>query len=200
MLSEAHLQIKFGFKALADDTRIRMIGLLAGQEYNVQQLASLLGVREPTVSHHLSKLRAVGFVLLRMDGNQRFYRLNHESLDRFKQAVLNIEELAPTMPQPGDESWIDQLPFDEDEKKLLRDNTYAGRLRQIPAKQNKKLVIYKWLVRQFEPGVTYSEREVNDIIVRFHDDYASLRRGLIEFGFLRRERGGGQYWVTPDDE
>ena len=68
------------FKTLADDTRIRMVGLLAREENSVRQLASLLSVREPTVSHHLSKLRAVGLVTMRAEGNRRFYRLNQQNI------------------------------------------------------------------------------------------------------------------------
>ena len=86
------------------------------------------------------------------------------------------------------------------DKKVLRDYTREGRLTKIPSKQKKLLAVLRWLVGYFEPDCTYTEREVNDIIAQVHDDYATLRRDLVDFGFLRRERGGGQYWLTPEDE
>jgi hypothetical protein len=45
---------------------------------------------------------------------------------------------------------------------------------------------------EFEPGERYDEKEVNVIVGRFHNDYAALRRYLVDEGFLDRE--GGVYW------
>jgi hypothetical protein len=50
------------------------------------------------------------------------------------------------------------------------------------------------VAQAFEPGIKYPEAEVNAILLGFHDDYAALRRYLVENGFLSRE--GGIYWRT----
>ncbi len=192
--------LQYCFKTLADETRMNMVRLLAQGEYSAKELTSALSVRAPTLSHHMSRLRAVGFVRLRMEGKQHFYRLNHESLERFKQLVQTVEETAePILPETPDNAWIDALPLEDWEKKVLRDYTFAGRLKQIPKKEKKLLAILNWLALHFEEEREYSEREVNEIITRYHPDYASLRRDLISYGYLRRERGGGKYWVTPED-
>lgn len=188
------------FKVLADDTRLRMVGYLARDEHNVQQLAALLGVREPTVSHHLSKMRSIGLVELRTEGNQHFYRLNQQKLAWFKQMVNALETHTPPPPEDADETWIEALPMEDWEKSVIRHYTFAGRLRQIPAKEKKLLVVLHWLSMQFEPEETYTEMEVNRILKQYHEDYATLRRSLISFGYLRRERGGTLYWVTPDED
>jgi hypothetical protein len=75
-----------------------------------------------------------------------------------------------------------------------------GRLRTIPTKHSKLLVVLDHLSQRFEPGQTYPEVEVNDILRRFHPDYAALRRYLVENGFLTREnnvywRSGGSFEV-----
>jgi len=75
-----------------------------------------------------------------------------------------------------------------------------GSLRTIPSKQSKLLVVLDHLSQSFEPGRTYPETEVNDILTRFHPDYAALRRYLVENGFLTREdnvywRSGGTFDV-----
>lgn len=75
-----------------------------------------------------------------------------------------------------------------------------GRLHTIPTKHAKLLVILDHLAQQFEPGKTYSEAEVNDILNRFHPDHAALRRYLVENDFLTREdsvywRSGGTFAV-----
>ncbi len=198
---DEHLQLKFYFKALADESRLQMISLLGKEEHTVGDLASLLKLREPTISHHLSKLRAVGFVRLRTDGNKRYYRLNHDTLAAFKEAVSRIEEnIVPTIGQVNDTKWIEKLPFDDEAKKIIRNYTFAGRLRQIPRKESKYLVILNWLLLQFEVGKVYKEPEVNKIIRQFYFDYVALRRGLIEYGYMRREPGGSRYWLPEEDD
>ncbi len=75
-----------------------------------------------------------------------------------------------------------------------------GRLRTIPSKQSKLLVVLDRLAQEFEPGRTYPEAEVNEILQRFHPDFAALRRYLVENGFMTREdnvywRSGGTFDV-----
>lgn len=198
MMASTHpLYLLMCFKALADDTRFKMLGMLMEREYTVHELAGALELSDPTVSHHLSKLRGVNLVTLRMDGNQHFYSV--PNLNRLKQAVNQIETLMAFQPEENDVQWIDALPFDDAEKKIIRDYTFAGRLKQIP-KFNKLMPVLKWLALQFEQGVIYSEKDVNDIILKFHNDYATLRRHLVDHGFLRRERAGTKYWLTPENE
>ncbi|MFN8528416.1 MAG: metalloregulator ArsR/SmtB family transcription factor [Anaerolineae bacterium] len=193
-----------GFKALGDENRLLMLSWLAEREHNVTELAERLDVSEPTVSHHLSKLREAGFVALRTSGNQRFYRANDPTLERFKQAVQSMEKPAPSAKKQSDNRWIDALPpeFSENDRTYLRRISFDGRLTSLPPqRQTAKLdVIMRWLVTKFEPGVIYTEFEVNAILRTVHEDFAGLRRDLIDTGYLRRERGGSKYWRTPDEE
>lgn len=69
-----------------------------------------------------------------------------------------------------------------------------GRLRSIPSKLSKRLVILDHLAQLFEPGQKYPEAEVNRRLREVHQDVAALRRYLVEEGFLDRE--GGRYWRT----
>jgi len=186
-------------KALADEQRLTMISLLGAQERNVGDLAAALGLSEPTVSHHLSKLRKVGLVNLRMAGNQRFYRTAEPALKRFRRYVAEIDQPVKPAPPREPDAWIDALDWDEADKKVLRDYTRQSKLIQIPTKDKKWNAILRWLAIMFEPGVRYSEKEVNAILTRVHPDYAQLRRNLVEFGYMRRERGGGDYWLADDD-
>jgi DNA-binding HxlR family transcriptional regulator len=188
------------FKALADKSRLHMVGVLGQGERSVGDLATLLDLSEPTVSHHLTRLREAGLVNLRTEGNHRFYRLNTARLGKLKQLVGDIEHLPPVEKVESDDRWIDQLDLPEWDRKVLHDYIANGRLTQIPMQQKKKLVILRWLATQFQPDVMYSEREVNAILTRHEEDYATLRRDLVDFGFLRRERGGGKYWLAPEDE
>jgi biotin operon repressor len=201
MIPAAPQQLLEFYKALADENRLKMVGLLHQGEYNVGQLASELGLKEPTISHHLSRLREVGLVNLRASGNQRFYRLNPGTLKRLKQLTADVETLSfELQPARQDEGWIDDLPLDAADRKVLKDYTEQRRLKHIPVKQKKLLAVLRWLILDFEAGMTYSESQVNAILTRYHEDYARLRRELVDFGFLRRERAGSKYWLTPEDE
>lgn len=67
-----------------------------------------------------------------------------------------------------------------------------GSLHTIPSKHSKLVLVLDHLAQSFEPGRTYTEREVNETLERFHPDYAALRRYLVDGGFLTRE--AGVYW------
>ena len=67
-----------------------------------------------------------------------------------------------------------------------------GRLHTIPTKHAKLLVVLDFLAQSFEPGTRYPEASVNEILTRFHPDYAALRRYLVENGFL--DRSDNVYW------
>ena len=187
-------------KTVADENRLTMVGLMNAQERTVGEMAGLLDLSEPTVSHHVSKLRGAGLLLLRMDGNQRFYRTNPVRLEQFKRYAAEIGTLPDDTQQTADNAWIEALDLPEDDKQVLRTYTSGGRLVQIPTREKRWLVILRWLVTLFEPGVRYTEKEVNAILTRVNEDYALLRRDLVEYGFMRRERGGGDYWLTPENE
>lgn len=188
-------------KALADEQRLTMIGLMNEREMTVGELAEKLQLTEPTISHHISKLRSVGLVHLRMAGTQRFYRTNETRIAKFKTYVAEIEQI-PTLPEDltSDESWIDALDWDAADKKVLRDFTINGRLKRLPLKEGKWQVVLRWLATKFQPDRTYTEKEVNAILSEVHSDYATLRRYLVEFGFMRRERGGSSYWLAPEND
>ncbi|GAA2674062.1 MULTISPECIES: metalloregulator ArsR/SmtB family transcription factor [Actinosynnema] len=63
-----------GFRMLADGTRLRMMWLLCGDEYDVTTLAGAVGIARPAVSQHLAKLKLAGLVSVRRDGRRAVYR------------------------------------------------------------------------------------------------------------------------------
>ncbi len=192
-------------KTLADESRLTLLRLLQEREHTVGELAQRIGLGESTVSHHLTKLRNAGFASLRMAGNQRFYRLNEGGLTRFKRLTETIE-LTPEKPAPviSDNRWIDALGWSAEDQQVLRDYTLNGKLVDVPGEPHQTAqlnVILRWLVTLFEADRMYSELEVNAILKDiYEEDYVGLRRDLIDMGYLRRERGGGQYWLAPADE
>jgi hypothetical protein len=80
------------------------------------------------------------------------------------------------------------LPADPIVRRFVR----GGRLVLIPAKRSKRRLVLDWLAQEFEPGRVYPETAVNAILVRFHPDYAALRRYLVDEEFMERRQGF--YW------
>src|SRR6185437_12259197 len=79
-------------------------------------------------------------------------------------------------------------------ERALRAFVRDGRLIGIPARRSRRLIILGRLAQDFEPGVHYTEAEVNRRLLRWHPDVAALRRYLVEEGFLDRSRSGDDYW------
>jgi len=67
-------------KALADDTRQKIMKLCCCEWISVGELVEQLDVSQPTVSHHLAILRDTGLVNVRHDGKQTFYSLNQQRI------------------------------------------------------------------------------------------------------------------------
>ncbi len=83
---------------------------------------------------------------------------------------------------------------DDEPNRVLRAFVRDGRLTTLPASRSKRLVVLDHIVRVFEPGRRYPEREVDTLLRAFHPDYAALRRYLIDEDFMARE--AGVYWRT----
>lgn len=71
-----------------------------------------------------------------------------------------------------------------------------GPLSTMPVKEKRKIVVLQYIVKNFSTGRRYSEKEVNRILERIYEDYATIRRYLIEYGFMERTRDGSFYWVV----
>jgi len=167
-------------KAMADESRLKIVGLLSTAEHSVQQLASILELKEPTVSHHLAVLKQLDLVRLRADGNFRWYRLNEEVLGKISRAVFSRDSIAGLAVSAEARS---------SERKVLDNFVDGDRLIEIPVSYKKRLVILKWLIGFFEPGISYAESQVNAILKLHHQDCATLRREMIGCGMLARDKG-----------
>jgi len=180
-MSDTEIQTLLAFfKALSDASRLKIVGVLADREATVGELAALLELKEPTVSHHLARLKSLGLVAARAEGNARIYRLCPEELERMSKAVLSPASLRAAASQVDEGAW---------ERKVLRSFLDGERLVSIPASRKKRDVILRWLVDKFEPGESLNELAINERIKRHHPDCATLRRELVGAGLMTRERG-----------
>lgn len=69
------------------------------------------------------------------------------------------------------------------------------KLKLLSSKEKKKIVILRKISEQFDSDLKYSEKEINTILKPIYDDYATIRRYLIEYGFLDRTNDCKEYWI-----
>ena len=173
-------------KALADANRLKIVGLLAQRPYSGEELAALLDLKPSTVSHHLSKLAEAGLVSVRAEGYYNLYELDKDALEDYSRRIFSSKQMAAAT--------LD-VDLDAYDRKVIDDFTRPdGSLKEIPAQRKKLEAILRYVVKAFEPGKRYTEKQVNKILSRFHEDTASLRRELVGVRLMEREGGGGEYW------
>jgi DNA-binding HxlR family transcriptional regulator len=179
-------ELLYFFKALADANRLKIIGLLAQGPLSVEQIAEILKLHSSTVSHHLARLAKVGLVSARAEGYYSVYQLETKTLENMAQRMLAKE----TMPAVTSE-----IDLDAYDRKVVKNYSGPdGRLKSFPVQQKKMEAILRYVVQKFEPGVHYTEKQVNEILAQFHEDTAWLRRNLVDYGLMNRLGGGGEYW------
>jgi hypothetical protein len=169
---------------LAEPDRLRAVAAVALGATTLAEVAERAGLEPRAAARALSRLVAGGL----LDGEAgKGYRVRTEALRR------------AAIPPPG-EATQDEEPGDA----VLRRFVSKGRLLAMPATRSKRLVVLDHLAGLFEPGRRYPEPEVNELLKRYHPDYAMLRRYLVDDGFLGREdepapsgsRSVKVYWRT----
>jgi predicted transcriptional regulator len=178
------------FMTLANAERLKIVGLLAVQEANAAEIAGRLGIRPYAVLRHLERLEEMNLVQTAGDEARTArqaplsYRLNTPELNELSRRVLADQRRKP---KPED--------FDGEayERKVLSDfMTADGKLKALPAQEKKLLVVLRHLAQDFQPGERYSEKQVNEMLRRYHIDTAALRRYMVDNKLL--ERSEGVYW------
>lgn len=167
--SDIEAELLTVYKSLADGTRLRLMGLLVERPRYVDELAAALGVSGATTSHHLFRLRAAGLVHAEREGRFIKYTANLARLHALSGQLL------PSPPLPKDER-----------ERTLTTFFRGGRLVRLPSSEKRRTWVVERLATMFEPGRIYQEREINAILRPIFDDVASLRRALVDLGFLRR--------------
>ena len=128
-------------------------------------------------------MKEVGLLGVRAEGTTRIYWLDTKFLERMNKDIFSTANLAHL---------VEINKTDDPEQKILQTFIEDSRIKEIPARRQKRFVVLQWLVNQFEHDVRYPEAEMNARLKKYHPDNAALRRYLIENGLMQRE--GGFYW------
>ncbi|MDP9068515.1 MAG: DUF2087 domain-containing protein [Actinomycetota bacterium] len=162
--------------ALADRDRLRVVAALLLDSCTISEIETTSSLDLRSIEKALSRLIAAGLVTK----DRRGYRFATE------------EVLAAARSAAERRSTEEGLGHPPAASSVLRTFIRDGRLITIPAVRAKRLVVLDHLAQEFDPGLRYLERDVNHILAQYHSDVASLRRHLVDEGFMERE--AGEYW------
>lgn len=93
----------------------------------------------------------------------------------------------------------DRYAITEAEKKKVLSTYFKkgldGQLDKFPSKEKRKLIVLQNIIQHFERNKVYTEQEMNTILKPIYSDFANIRRYLIEYGFMERNKDGTAYWI-----
>jgi hypothetical protein len=155
---------------LGDEERLRVVAAITLGAQTVDDIADASGLEAGDVRRVLQRLVAAGLV---------------DRQDGFRVDVAAFRSAGRERPPR-----VRELPgATREQARVLRNFVEDGRLRSVPVRASQRRVVLEYVAGRFEERVDYTEREVNELLARYHDDYASLRRYLVDEGFLTRAAG-----------
>jgi len=176
-------------KALADNSRLRILRALMEKPCYVEELSARLNLGAPTISFHLKKLEQAEFVCKNKEQYYVVYRLNDETLNLNLRDLLLFED---TEGNAQDER-LQQYKF-----KVIKTYFQHGRLLRLPSQEKKRKIVLEEFAARFDPARNYTEQEINDIITELYEDYCTVRREMIDRHMMKRENG--KYWLLKSVE
>lgn len=164
---------------------------LFSQGLSDKEISNKLGVATSTIRNHRYKLREkekqAKLYLAIMDLLAQSTNKKINKLD--KGTICDAHKTATTLD--------DRFNITDEEKIAVIEN-YMDKsrvLKSYPSREKKKIIVLEEIMKKFESSVIYSEKEINEILKTVYDDFATIRRALIEYGFLSRSNDCRSYWV-----
>ena len=161
-------------KLLADETRLEILNILLKEDSYVERIAYELSLTPATICYHLKKMESAGIVNCSRSQFYIIYSLNREIFDKPLYELIKKDDVI-----------VDK---EEKYKKEVISNFFKyGRLAQIPTQRKKREIVLAEILNSFEFEREYNEKEVNEIILRYHEDFCTIRREMIAFGMMTRD-------------
>ncbi len=142
----------------------------------------------------VSTVRNHRFHMRRRKNEARLFLAIMELLDERSSAGHRFMDFHADLTVDDERSMVTEEERREIREKYFREGGTV--LKSMPKKQKAKIVVLNGISELFDRSRRYTEKEVNEVLAGVHDDYVSLRRYLIEYGFLSRKPDGSEYWLT----
>lgn len=168
-------------KALADASRLQVVNALIERPHCAEELAERLGRAPSTVSFHLRKLDEAGLVTKRKTQYYLVYALRDDLLR------LTLKELVSLPSADG----AARRRAERARSQVMRAFFRGGVLVQMPKQWRKRRIVLEQFLGKFQAGRRYREQEVNEIIKTLYPDHCTIRRMLVDEGYMARD---GQHY------
>lgn len=134
--------------------------------------------------------------------NHRFSLKKKERQAKVLLTLMNLLEEGQSIRHTlKEETVLYEEPFQITEKEydaVLKKNFVDGKLRTFKLQEKHRFIVLCELVKKFEVGRIYKEKEVNALIQEAFDDHTFVRRYLVMYHFLARKTDGSAYWRRED--
>ena len=161
-------------KLIADETRLKILNILLKEDSYVEKIACELSLTPATICYHLKKMESAGVVNCSRSQFYIIYSLNRDIFEKPLYELIKKDDVV--------------IDTEEKYKKEVISNFFKyGRLTQIPTQRKKREIVLFEILKQFETDREYGEKEVNEIILRYHEDFCTIRREMIAFGMMTRD-------------
>lgn len=175
-------------EAILDTERLALIAHLSQAEFSLRELAEVSELSLNDVQRHLEVLEDAHLIHVIARDGKLVYQFNSKHLERVNRKQFGRQRNNPN---------LSSLNLSNEHKKIVADYTHNdGSLRMIPKKTKKVIAILEYMAGSFENDIDYSEDQINEILKRYYPDPTTLRRYLIDYGYLGRERNSAHYWRT----
>lgn len=171
-------------KALADRSRLLIVNALFEKPQYVEELAERFDLANSTISFHLKKLESARLVYKIKEQYYVMYHIKDELFNLTLRTLLSFKD---------NQKSTQEQRISEYREKIVRSFFNDGKLIRLPSQHKKRWVVFEEILKGFKSGIYYTEKQVNEIIQQFHDDYCTIRRELIGERVMFRDNG--RYWV-----
>ena len=158
-------------QAAGQRERLQILGILAESAASITELAKRTGLKETAVLKHLGRLQNAALI---QSTAPQTYCLNEAALEQINRTVFHR----------GDSQNKGTL-----RQRVLRHYTDNGNLIRLPDNEAELMEVLHWIAELFQPAIQYPENMVNALIHQAHPDHAQMRRLLVDYGFMTRNRG-----------
>jgi len=165
-------------KALGDKSRLLILKSLNEKPQYLEELSNRINLAASTISFHLKKLEKAGLVWKEKQQYYTIFYPKQELLELTISDLLNFEY---------EEEKMQDERIQKYKEKILKAFMVDGYIVQIPAQKQKRWIVFEQILNKFEFGRDYPEREVNEIIKQFNEDYCQIRRTFIEERVMERD-------------
>lgn len=141
----------------------------------------------------LSTIRNHRFQLRKKRNEAKIFLAIMALLERKEDVAMEYFEFQADMTVRDDRTQVTKAEAEAVRDKYLRYDD-GLKMDHFPKKQKTKLILLQYIVQEFESGREYLEKEINDTLKAIYFDYVTLRRYLVDYGFLKRKADGSAYW------